>query len=477
MRKLLFSLSVMMLWGGVAQGAVSLDSCRNMAIRNNKEIQQSRARVEGAGYQRKEAKAAYLPSLDLEASYFYNQKNISLLAEDQLLPTKTFNPKTQSYEFNLLTNPQTGLPITTANGQPIPSTVAYLPKSAMTFNVHNVFAGALTLTQPIYMGGKIKAMNEITRYAEELARSMQDSKVEDVVYDVDAAYWQVVSLKAKQKLAENYVKLLETFDNDVKKMLSEGVATKSNLLNVDVKLNEANVDLTKVKNGVALSRMLLAQLCGAPINSEFVLEDEDKDTWAVAEGSEAYDLNDVYARRHEVRSLELAAKIYDEKAKVARASMLPQVAAVGMYSLMNPNSYNGYETKFAGAFSVGAMVKIPLWHWGGLTNKYKAAKTEATIKRLELADAKDKIELQVNQASFKNQEAWKTYEMTKKNLEKANENLRMAQVGFKEGVSTTSDVLAAQTAWLKANSEKIDAEIDVQLCNVYLSKVLGTMKY
>lgn len=408
----------MMLWGGVAQGAVSLDSCRNMAIRNNKEIQQSRARVEGAGYQRKEAKAAYLPSLDLEASYFYNQKNISLLAEDQLLPTKTFNPKTQSYEFNLLTNPQTGLPITTANGQPIPSTVAYLPKSAMTFNVHNVFAGALTLTQPIYMGGKIKAMNEITRYAEELARSMQDSKVEDVVYDVDAAYWQVVSLKAKQKLAENYVKLLETFDNDVKKMLSEGVATKSNLLNVDVKLNEANVDLTKVKNGVALSRMLLAQLCGAPINSEFVLEDEDKDTWAVAEGSETYDLNDVYARRHEVRSLELAAKIYDEKAKVARASMLPQVAAVGMYSLMNPNSYNGYETKFAGAFSVGAMVKIPLWHWGGLTNKYKAAKTEATIKRLELADAKDKIELQVNQASFKNQEAWKTYEMTKKNLRK-----------------------------------------------------------
>lgn len=477
MRKLLFSLSVMMLWGGVAQGAVSLDSCRNMAIRNNKEIQQSRARVEGAGYQRKEAKAAYLPSLDLEASYFYNQKNISLLAEDQLLPTKTFNPKTQSYEFNLLTNPQTGLPITTANGQPIPSTVAYLPKSAMTFNVHNVFAGALTLTQPIYMGGKIKAMNEITRYAEELARSMHDSKVEDVVYDVDAAYWQVVSLKAKQKLAENYVKLLETFDNDVKKMLNEGVATKSNLLNVDVKLNEANVDLTKVKNGVALSRMLLAQLCGAPINSEFVLEDEDKDTWAVAEGSETYAMNDVYARRHEVRSLELAAKIYDEKAKVARASMLPQVAAVGMYSLMNPNSYNGYERKFAGAFSVGAMVKIPLWHWGGLTNKYKVAKTEATIKRLELADAKDKIELQVNQASFKNQEAWKTYEMTKKNLEKANENLRMAQVGFKEGVSTTSDVLAAQTAWLKANSEKIDAEIDVQLCNVYLSKVLGTMKY
>ena len=49
----------------------------------------------------------------------------------------------------------------------------------------------------------------------------------------------------------------------------------------------------------------------------------------------------------------------------------------------------------------------------------------------------------------------------------------MAQVAFKEGVGTSDDVMAAQTAWLMANSEKIDAEIDVRLCDTYLSKVLG----
>lgn len=65
--------------------------------------------------------------------------------------------------------------------------------------------------------------------------------------------------------------------------------------------------------------------------------------------------------------------------------------------------------------------------------------------------------------------------MTKENLANANENLRMAQAGFKEGVLSIDNVMEAQTAWLKANSENIDAEIEVYLCNVYLSKTLGTL--
>lgn len=95
--------------------------------------------------------------------------------------------------------------------------------------------------------------------------------------------------------------------------------------------------------------------------------------------------------------------------------------------------------------------------------------------KLQLADAKEKIELQVNQAAYKAQEAVKTYQATESNLAKAQDNLRTATLGFREGVITTSDVMAAQTAWLKANSENIDALIDVQLCDVYLSKVLGTL--
>ena len=455
---------------------MTLDSCRNLALRNNKEIQQATLAIEKAGYQRKEAAAAYLPQFDLTAGYIYNSRKVSLIKEDQMLPTKSFNPQTGEYDYNLLIDPSTGYPMQ-VGGQYVPTTVALLPKSGLTYNIHNLMGGALTVTQPIYMGGKITAMNQITGLAQQLAQEMRLSKVEDVIYNVDAAYWQVISLCAKQKLARSYVDLLQSLDNDVKAMVAQGVATRANQLAVDVKLNEANVDLTKVDNGVTLSRMLLAQLCGLPVNTMMTLADEGRDELDMAIAPSSYNLDEVFDKRHDVRSLELATKIFDQQVKVARSEMMPKLAAVAALHATNPNSYDGFENRFGAAFSVGATLRVPLWHWGGLSNKVKAAQVDANVKRLELDEAKEKIALQISQAAFRYQEAFKTYEATRANLIQADENRRIADVAFKEGMGTLDDVLTAQTAWLKANSEKIDAEINVQMTHEYLNKVMGNMSY
>ena len=475
MQKIVFVVLCAMSLMAQAQ-VVTLDSCRHMALRNNKEIQQAALAIDKAGYQRKEAAAAYLPQFDLTAGYIYNSRKVSLIKEDQMLPTKSFNMQTGTYDYNLVIDPRSGAPLQ-VNGQYVPSTVALLPKSGLTYNIHSLMGGALTVTQPIYMGGKITAMNQITELAQQLAREMHESKVEDVIYNVDAAYWQVVSLCAKQKLALSYVNLLQSLSKDVTAMVNEGVATRANQLAVDVKLNEANVDLTKVDNGVTLSRMLLAQLCGLPVNTLMTLADENRDELGATLAPTNINMDEVYDKRHDIRSLDLATKIYDQQVKVARSEMMPKLAAVAALHATNPNSYDGFENRFGAAFSVGATLRVPLWHWGGLSNKVKAAQVEADVKRLELADAKDKIELQVNQATFRYQEAFKTWEATKANLAQADENLRIAEIAFKEGMGTLDDVLTAQTAWLKANSEKIDAEIDVQLTHEYLNKVRGNMNY
>ena len=458
-------------------GVVSLDSCRSMALHNNKEMRIMAERVKAAGYQKKEAFAAYLPAIDFTGGYTYNQKKISVIDSDQLLPVKSFDLKSQSYQFDIVINPMTGQPIKGPDGQYVPSSVALLPKEALTYDIHNVFFGAVTLTQPVFMGGKIVAMNRITKYAEELARAMHDNEAEDIIYAVDGAYWQVVSLKAKKRLADSYVNLLDTLYNNVNLMLQEGIATRSDLLSVAVKLNAAQVDQTKVDNGLVLSRMALAQVCGLPVNTVMTLEDEDVERVTPYQVAESYDMQQVYDRRQDVRALELGVKIFEQKKRVAMSSMLPNLAIVGAYSFSNPNMFDGFKKRFDGAFSVGAMLTIPIWHWGGNYNKYRAAKSDVAISQLQLEDAKEKIELQVSQAAFKADESMKTYNMTCTNLEKADENLRQAQLGFKEGVLTTDNVMEAQTAWLKANSEKIDAEIDVHLCRVYLSKVLGTLNY
>lgn len=467
--------------GAFADNVYSLDSCRQLALKSNKQLMMSRERINKAHYQNKEAFAAYLPSIDFAGGYTYNQKDISIFSSDQLLPTKTFDPATQKYEFNIAKNPLTGEPIKDpATGQYVPETVALIPKEAMTYDIHNVFFGAITLTQPIYMGGKIVAMNKITKYAEDAARELTNNEEENVIYAVDAAYWQVVSLKSKQKLAENYVALLDTLQRNVTLMVEQGVATRSDLLSVDVKLNSAKVDLTKVDNGLALSRMALAQVCGLPVDSDMRLVDEvspdiDRLARQILLPADEYDMEEVYSRRSDLRALMRGIDVTEQKKKLALSTMLPNVALVGSYSFSNPNMFNGFSKRFGGAFSVGAMVTIPIWHWGGNYYKYKAADTDVTVMKLQYEDAKEMIDLQVNQASFRAQESVKTYEMTKSNLDKASDNLRCANVGFREGVSTSTTVMEAQTAWLKANSEYIDAMIDIRLCDTYLRKALGTL--
>ena len=182
----------------IPSGVVSLDSCRSMALSSNKQLMMSRQAIKTAHYQNREAFAAYLPALDFNGGYVYNQKDISIFSHDQYLPVKTFDPVKGSYEFSLVTNPETGMPVKGPDGQYIPKDVAYLPKDAMTYDIHNVFFGAVTLTQPVFMGGKIMAMNKITRYAEHLAEQINNSEAENVVYAVDAAYWMVVKIMARK---------------------------------------------------------------------------------------------------------------------------------------------------------------------------------------------------------------------------------------------------------------------------------------
>ena len=255
------------------------------------------------------------------------------------------------------------------------------------------------------------------------------------------------------------------------------MATKADGLSVKVKVNEAEMTMTKVDDGLSLARMLLCQLCGLDLSSPITLADEQEENLPLSSiAANGIDLEQVYSLRPEVRSLELAAEIYKQKVNVERSAYLPSIALMGNYIATNPSVFNSFEKKFKGMWNVGVVVSMPIWHWGEGIYKVKAAKAEARIARYQLEEAKEKIELQVSQSAFKVREATKKLAMAEKNLEKANENLRYANLGFEEGVIPASNVLEAHTAWLSAQSEKIDAQIDVKLTEIYLKKATGVLQ-
>ena len=341
-------------------------------------------------------------------------------------------------------------------------------------DMHNVWVGAVTAQQPLFVGGKIVYSNQMAALAEDLAKSKYDMAYADILVDVDQAYWQIVSIANKKKLAESYSSLLHQMEADVQHAIAAGVMTEADGLQIKVKANEADMLLTKSTNGLTLAKMLLCKRIGLPLETEITLADEDLDIIPLPELPDDKDMDSIWADRPETRSLSLASEIYDRKAKIARADLMPKVALMANFVVTNPNVYNGFQNTWQGGlFNAGVMVNVPLFHGGENVNKYRKAKAESRLYLDQYDDAKDLINLQVTQQRKLYGEAQEKLRMTESNLQSAEENLRKATIGFEAGVVDTNTALAAQTAWLSAHSEYIDAGIELQMAYATLQKAEG----
>lgn len=426
-----------------AQRILTLEECRQLTVKNNKELQIAGERVKISSSDKKAAFTKFFPQLSATGTFLWNEKDINLVDYNALGDLSAL----------------------------IPSQV----KEATRLDIENVWIGGVSLVQPVFMGGKIVSYNQITKYAQELAESMNNLKLQQVIYKTDEVYWQVVSLANKKDLADSYVVLLNKMDSDVSEMIKEGVATYADGLSVKVRLNEAEMAQTKVANGLALSRMLLAQLCGLPMNESYILADEMLADLPMSDDLPVGNVEEAFLNRMELKSLNLAERIYKKKEALVLADMLPNIALTANYLVMNPNSFNGFKNEFGGIFNVGVAMKIPLSGWWEGVHKRNSARAETTIKRLELEDAREKIELEVTQSAYKLNEANKKLSASMKNKERAEENLRHANLGFNEGVIPVLNLMEAQTAWMSAGSDLIDAQIEVKLTKVYLMKSMGKL--
>ena len=452
----------------------SLDSLRARAVGNNKSLLMAGQKKISASYARKSAATSYLPKISATGAYMYTSRELSLLSDDQK---------------HALSNIGTGLSAAVPDLAPMSPQLNSIGQGlvdALHTDTRNAGVVAVVLTQPLYMGGKIRAYNKITEYAEQASGTIYDKTLQDIIVSVDEAYWNLVALHSRRKLAEGYKALVDKLERDVEQLVKEGMATKADLLSVKVKVNEAGVALIQVDNGIELSRMNLCRICGLNMDEPIEIEDGNGDM-GQAEGFEDNEnlMNQSAAglgqqaesKRKELQALWLQNNIFDEKVKLARAEYLPKLALMGGYLASNPSVFNSFERKMKGMWNVGITLNVPLLTWGDCSYKVKAAKAEACMHRYETEEVREKIELQVNQCHQKLQESVERYQTTLRSVDEAEENLRYANHGMEEGIVTLSNVMEAQTAWLKAKSEWVNAQVDVRLANLYLRQAVGAVRY
>ena len=481
-----------------AQEVYSLQKCRELALQNNRQLKISNMTVDVAENTRKAAKTKYLPRVDALAGYQHFSREISLLSDDQKntlsnLGTNTFgqlggqigqnlsslaqqgvlSPQVAQQLGQLLSNVST--PLTQAGNN-----IGQSINDAFRSNTKNVYAGGIVVNQPIYMGGAIKAANDMAAIGEQVAQNNISLKRQLVLYGVDNAYWLAISLKKKEALAICYRDLAQKLNEDVKKMIREGVATRADGLKVEVAVNTADMQIARIQSGVSLAKMALCELCGLDLNGDIQLSDErDADLPPtpstqfdnyIIPASDSTRLNET---RPELRLLQNAVDMSKQNTKLLRSLYLPHVLLTAGYSVSNPNLFNGFQKRFTDLWNIGVTVQVPVWTWGENKYKIRASRTATSIAQLEMDDVRKKIDLEIEQNRLRLKDANKQLATSHKNMAAAEENLRCANVGFKEGVMTVTEVMAAQTAWQTSRMAIIDAEISVKLAQAGLQKALG----
>lgn len=461
----------------MSQRVLTLDDCHRLALQSNKTIKILDEQKQSADDLKKMALTEFFPKLSANGLYHWSEKNVELLSENQKdrlshMGDEALSSMMNNFSADLVTLLGI-LPNAVNMGNAVRTDLNGLGQQIVEdFNVdtRNLFIGAVSITQPIYMGGKIREAYRIAKLNNELAGLQYDKGEEELLIGVDEAYWRVVSLTHKVELATQYCALLEELSRNVDAMVDAEVATAADQTKVRVKLNEAQMSLSKATNGLSLCKMLLYQMCGLSLDSNYVVVEDS--SMVRHQAYPSINMQEVWNGRSEIRMLQIAEDIAHSGVRLAASGFQPHVGLTGSYMISNPSFYNGISNTTDGMFTIGVVAHIPLCH---PDNFYavRVAKHKRNQAVLQLEEAKEKIELQVNKLNYELEVANKKLVQAESNLSNAEENLKLARESFDAGIISSNDLMAAQTAWMKAKSEVVDAEVEIRMGYRNLQHAMG----
>lgn len=388
-----------------AQMKYSLDDCKQLAIENNKKIKNSQLGINAAKEAKKNAFTNYFPSVS--ASGFGFKAKDPLVAMDM-------------------------------GGTP----VNFLGDG---------MAAAVTVSQPIFVGGKIVYGNKLAGLGVQVNQYQAQLSENDVLLNTEGLYWQLVSLEEKERTLDIIDTQLNTLLKDVELLYTAGLITNNDVLKVKLRKNEVASTRNNLDNGIKLAKMSICQQIGIELDAsdtfEIIVPDIEK-----VESPVAYYVNhkDVLSNRIENKLLDKNVEASRLQTKMKRADYLPTVAVGATYYKENfLDNWNGNGAVFVS-------VSVPLSGWWGGSHAIKQQKIKEQIAYNDKLDMEEQLLLQMQKVKNELDNAYKQILLAKEAIGQSTENLRLNNDYYKAGTVTLTDVLDAQTLLQQSRDKYVE---------------------
>ena len=451
---------------GQESASLTLDSCISLAIKNNKTLQSAQLQAERYAHEEKAYRANFFPNFKLVANDVWSDAKGSIGGD-------IFGGLADGVSQFLTGLAQLGH-FTDANqlaavqqfGQGMG---AY--SDGIDYKFGNFISAGITLEQPLYMGGKVTTAYKMSQLGRQMAQQGAQLSRSEVIVNVQEAYALVVRATEMQKVAARYDSLLVSLLADVQNAERRGLRSRNDVLKVQVKLSEAELQMRQAENGHRLATMNLCHYIGLPLTTALSLDMEAFDT---APDASATPLADVTARP-EYNVLELKSELAAQQVKLERAEHLPQVVLGAAY--VYNNGLEVADKKLFNKPSAAVMlnVTVPLYHAGKGSNKIRSARLEAERAQLAQADLVEQMNLEIAQAANNLDEARLEVSLAEKNFAQNEENLRASRSSYNLGTESLSDLLEAQTLWQQSYAKLANARASLFVAATKYRKAAGQL--
>jgi len=418
MKKIFLMTGAMFFAGMLTAQTLSVEQYRNRVLEYNQDIQMSRQAVNSALYSLKSVKTDFFPKLDVNGNYSYQVEEVE-----------------------------------------------FLPGADLKHDNYGIEAG---LVQNVYSGSAVRKQYDVGRLQHAIAQLGVEHTIDNIVYAADLSYWAVVANRDLYELSGQYVKLGNELYSIVNKRFVEGAISKTDVLMVQNRLKEAELQLNTNSTNYKIALQAMNIMMGSEPDHEVVLTDSIQ---SVIWGPKEEGLDKALERRADYQTAIMNIEMAKLQTDLARSQFLPQLV-VGVKEKYGTTLIN-VDGKAKWATTAFAQINIPVFHWGKMRQEVRLGRSQEEMRELERSQLKDRVSEELNNGWVNVTETAKKLEIVYSSLDIAKETLILNTFSYNEGKLPILDVLSAQVSWLQAYTNVVSVNYQYKVALAAYAKALG----
>ena len=365
---------------------------------------------------------------------------------------------------------KTGFDFTVYNDVPTILIPAAPPVPAQSFPAgsYRQLSSTTSLEQPLFTGLALLSQHRLAGLSLGEAEVQREGTQQELVLKTHEAYFGVLVAEKLLDVANLAVTQLESHAEVARQFFETGMTPKNDLLKVIVQLADTKRNQILASHQLELARSQFNILLRRSMEEPVVLTE----TLACRPYARTLDecLQLALQRHPEVRISNLQILKADQSIRLARSGLYPHFAVVGSLT-----QEDGALAESDQVLRATLHAEWSVWEWGSQYYKVKSAESQQAVARARHAQISDSLQLQVRQAYLMVQEWKEAISVSEASIEQAQENFRITEEQFKSNVTTSTDVLDAQTLLDQAQVNYYSALSDYNVSIARLERAMGIL--